>query len=265
MASPGLEGDRAEIGRMQAAVRAWVLRAAGGSARGLRGIPPAVLLSLLCASAFSPLLAVGAGFGVVAAAGVGVLSSVSGGVLSGIIEGALDRSRAKGVHAPASAEFEGEIAEEIGRVLAAGDANAQALRAEIATVLEEIDAGGTVLRAAMEEGNERVRSDVIAAFGGLGSDFAEMGFLIKDVAQAAAEIQNTLDVQGANVRAIIEQNDRQSTDIRLVREDLAVIVRRSSAGVLTGASPDGGGPRWVHGDCCLSRRPTRRCSMGGSG
>lgn len=218
MTGTGLEGYRAEIGLMQAAVRAWVLRAASGSARGLRGIPPPVLLSLLCASALSPLLAAVAGLGAAVVAGSGVLSSVGGGALSAIIAGASDRARSKGgPHAPAPTEVEGEVAEEIERVLAAGDANAQVLRAEIAVVLEEIDAGGTMLRAAMEEGNERVRTDVIAAISGLGSGFAEMGFLIKDVTRAAAEIQESLDMQGANVRAIIEQNDRQATDIRLVR------------------------------------------------
>ena len=56
-----MEGDRTEILRMQAGVRAWVLRAAGGSGRGLHEISPPVLLSLLCAAAFSPLIAVGAG------------------------------------------------------------------------------------------------------------------------------------------------------------------------------------------------------------
>ena len=63
-----------------------------------------------------------------------------------------------------------------------------------------------MLRAAMEQGNEQIRGDVIAAIGVLGSDFAEMGFLVKDVARAAAEIQKSLDEQGANVRVIIGQN-----------------------------------------------------------
>jgi hypothetical protein len=121
------------------------------------------------------------------------------------------------------------------------------LRSEIASVLKEIDAGGTALRAAMQETNERVRSDVIAAIGVLGSDFSEMGFLLKDVAQAAAEIQQSLDVQGADVRAIIEQNERQSADIRLVREDLAVIVGRVAAAAPSAAPRHDGTGRWLRG------------------
>jgi uncharacterized protein YwlG (UPF0340 family) len=238
MGGAGLEGDRAEILRMQDGVRATVLRAASGSGRGLREVSPRVLLSLLCAGALSPLFPASAGITDAAAvAGIGVLSSVGAGVLSGIVARALDRLRPSGVRrAGSAAELEEEIARQIERALAAGDANARTLRAEIAAVLEEIDAGGTALRAAMEDGSERVRSDVIAAIGRLGAGFAELGFLVKDVARAAAEIQQGLDEQGADVRATIEQNARQSTEIRLAREDLAVIERRTRAGVWGDAS-----------------------------
>ncbi len=229
---------------MQDGVRDWVQRIAGPGKRGLRSASPTVILSLLCASAFCPLLmATG-----IAGAGIAVLSSVGGGFLTQVITDALDRLRQRGEgHAPSHGDMERGIAQQIQQVLAAGDEHANTLRSEIASVLKEIDAGGIALRAAMEQANERVRGDVIAAIGVLGSDFSEMGFLIKDVAQAAAEIQRSLDVQGADVRAIIEQNDRQSTDIRLVREDLAVIAERTSAGKPTGTGRVDGVPRWVHG------------------
>ena len=90
-----MKGDGAEVGRMQAALQAWVVRAAGDS-RGLRGIAPTVLLSLLCASAFTPLLPVVAGLGAAAVAGSTVLSSVGGGVLSTVVTNVLDRARSKG-------------------------------------------------------------------------------------------------------------------------------------------------------------------------
>ena len=232
---------------MQAALRAWVVRAAGGS-RGLREIAPTVLLSLLCASAFTPLLPVVAGLGAAAVAGSGVLSAVGGGALSTVITEVLERARSKSKsHAAAPAEFEDDIAGEIGRVLAAGDANAQALRAEIATVLEKIDAGGIMLRAAMERGNESIRNDVIAAIGVLGSDFAEMRFLIYGMVRTAEEMQKSLDAQHADVRVIIGQNEQQSIDIRIIRDYLAVIAQLPVATVLTGAAADGGAPRWAHG------------------
>ena len=232
------------IQQMQDGVRDWVQRAAGRGKRGLRSAPPAVILSLLCASAFCPLLmATG-----LAGAGITVLSSVGGGFLTQVISDALDRLRQHGGgHAPSREDLEAGIAQQIQRVLAAGDERANALRGEIASVLREIDVGGTALRAAMGQSNERVRNEVIAAIGVLGSDFSELGFLIKDVAQAAEEIQKSLDVQGADVRVIIEQNARQSTDIRLVREDLAVIARRARSGEPVGAGRDDGTARWVRG------------------
>lgn len=246
MGGDGLGDDRAEIARMRAGVRAWVTRAAGG--RSLRDISPQALLSLLCASAFSPLIAVGAGVsGAAAAAGITVLSSVGGGVLSGVIASAIDRGRSKGErHEVESADLGGEIAEGIELVLAAGDASAEALRAEIAVVLEKIGAGDAVLLAAIETGNEQFRSDLVAGIGKLGAGFAEMGFLIREIAHAAAKIQRSLDEQGAYARVAIEQNDRQAADIRLVREDLAAFIRRVPGEIQgkAGAEP---GPRWAHG------------------
>ncbi len=230
---------------MQAAVRAWALGVTGEGMRSLREIPPPALLGLLCAAALSPILVAGAGLGAIAVAGSGVLSSVGGGVLSGIVTEALDRAKRK--RASTSSQLEGEIADEISRMIDAQDAKARALRTEIAAVLEKIDAGGTVLRAAMEEASERVRGDVIAAMEVLSSSFGETRFLIEDVVLAAAEIQKGLDMQGADIRAIIEQNDRQSTDIRLVREEVAAIARRSRADGLTREPGDGDGPRWAGG------------------
>jgi WD40 repeat protein/uncharacterized protein YwlG (UPF0340 family) len=237
-------GVENEIQQMQDGVRDWVQHTARRGKGRLRAASPAIVLSLLCASAFCPLLlATG-----VAGAGLSVLSSVGGGFLTQVISDTLARLRQHGqARIPSRDDLEAGIAEQIQRVLAAGDERASALRSEIAAVLEEIDAGGTALRAAMQQSNERVRDEVIAAIGVLGSGFSELGFLIKDIARAAAEIQESLDVQGANVRAIIEQNARQSTDIRLVREGLAVIAERTRAGTPADAGGADGGPRWVRG------------------
>ena len=233
-----------EIQRMQDGVRDWVHKAARRGQSGLRSASPAIVLSLLCASAFCPLLMVTG----VAGAGLSVLSGVGGGFLNQAISDALDRLRKqKGGQAASQQDVEKGIAQQIQQVLAAGDARADALRGEIASVLKEIDAGGTALRAVMEQGNERVRGEVIAAIGALGSDFSEMSFLLHDVAQAAAEIQKSLDAQGADLRAIREQNTRQSTDIRLVREDLAVIVRRASDDGSQRVPRGDGSARWEGG------------------
>ena len=206
-----------EIQRMQDGIRDWVHRTARD--RGLSKISPPVLLSLLCASAFSPLLA-----GVTVTAGIGVLSSVGGGVLAGVLARAIDRLRPSGGKPePSQRDIENDVARQIQQVLNAGDERAAALRSEIAAVLTQIAAGQIMLQAAIETGSERVHSDVLAVIELLGDGFAELGFLIGNVAREAARIQETLDEQGADVRGIIDQNYQQSTQIRLIREQLITI------------------------------------------
>jgi len=203
----------------------------------------------LCSAAISPLLAAVAGVvAPVVVTGSSVLSGVGGGVLSGIILEALDRLRSdKEGRLTSSADFETQLADEIGRVLVSGDANAETLRAEIAALLREIDAGGTVLRAAMEAGNEQIRNDIAVAVGQLGSNFIELIFLIQDLALAAAEIQLSLDMQGADVRAVINLNNRQATDIRLIRDDVAKIAQQTGIEMFAGSTDSGGNTRWERG------------------
>ena len=250
MAGPDLADVREEIPRMQDGVKTWVQRMTRPGDGGLRKVSAPVLLSLLCASAFCPLLGVGVGItGAAAVAGINVLSSVGGGVLSGILASAVDRLRPHDAgSAPSQHDLEKGVAEQIQQALAAGDERAVALRSQIAAVLEEIGAAGTVLQAAIETGNERVHNDVIAAIDLLGNDFAELGFLIKDGARASAEIQKRLDEQGANTRVIMEQNYRQSTDIRLIGEKLTAIELRTRPDAVAGAAGPDRGVRWVHGN-----------------
>ena len=108
-----------------------------------------------------------------------------GEVLAQAVTDGLARLRQRGqTSAPTRDDLEKEIARQIEQALAAGGQRAAALRGEIASVLKEIDAGGTALRTAMKETTGRVRGDVIAAIGRLSSHFSEMGFLVKDAAKA---------------------------------------------------------------------------------
>jgi WD40 repeat protein len=227
---------------MQDGVRGWVRRGTQAGGGALRKSSPTALVSLLSASALCPLLAAGTGLtDAVAVAGVGVLSSVGGGVLGAVLTDSLDRMRERGVSS--EPEVTEEVAGQIQHALAAGDSRAHTLLAEIATLLREIDAGGTALRAAIETGGQRISDDIAVALGELGGDFAELDFLIRDVEAAATEIQRTLDEQGAVVRGIAQQNYRQSTEIRVVREILTVIESRTRPGAAGG----GRAPHWVDG------------------
>ena len=231
---------------MQASERNWVLHAARQTARGLRSMPPGVLLALLSASALVPVLGTVVGAGAVAMAAGGVVSSLGGGVLSGILTEVVHHDGG-GDAASSQSGLEQQIAAKIEQVLAAGDANAQALRAEISTLLGRIDAGGTALRAAMEAGDEQLRANIVAAFEALGSQYTELGFLLKDVARAVAGVQQGFDEQGASLRAIQDQNDRQRTDIRVFHDEVMLAVTRVAATVAGGGVGDSRGPRWTDG------------------
>ncbi len=236
----GRQENTSEAGLMRSGARKWIRR----TGHDLRGISGPALLSMLCAAAFCPLVAIGV-TGAAAVASIGVLSSVGSGVLTDVIIKAIDRLRGEdGGHPASPPEIERALSAEIGKVLTGGAADAAELRAEIGTVLGKIDLGDAMLREVIESGDQQLRTDLIAAIGVLGSDFAELGFLIKDVARAAARIQQDLDEQRANTRVIVEQNVGQSAEIRRAREDLAVIERRTRSG----PRGDDGGPgavvRW---------------------
>ena len=258
-------GDFDEVERLQAGIRTWLLRIARSGRHELRDIGAPAMLPLLCAAAFGPALAddsTAAAEGLVAAtdvAGMGVLSSVGAAVLADLLNGAAGRARsAHGPGDPASRSLqpglnpitpmtrslEHEISRSIGEVLAAGDKHADDLRSDIAMVMREIDAGGTVFRAAIEAGDEELEREVLAAFEALSAEFGDMAFMLADLARAAGEIQDSLASQGAELRTASEQVGRQSADVRMIREELAVIEQRSSQWLPEPVDP---GPRWTGG------------------
>jgi WD40 repeat protein len=240
--------EHAEIASMQASVRGWVLHAARETGRGIRSMPPGVLLAVLAASALIPVVGpfIGMAAGSTALAVGNMASSVGGGMLSGILTEMVRPGGDDDV--PQSPEgLEKRLAAKIEQVLAAGDANAQALRSEISALLGEIDAGGTALRAAMEAGDEQLRSDIIDAFEALGAQYAELGFLLSGVARAIAGVQQGVDEQGASLRAIQDQNERQGTDIRLLSDHVTLALSRLAATGGASGDADGRGPRWTDG------------------
>jgi hypothetical protein len=182
-------GDFDEVERLQAGIRTWLLRTARTGRHELRDVGAATVLPLLCAAAFGSVLADGsapAANGLAAAAdvaGMGVLSSVGAGILADLLAGAAGRARsAHGSVDPASRSpqpdvnpvtpmtrsLEREISGSVRKVLARHDQSADDLRSDIAMVMREIDAGGTVFRAAIEAGDEELEREVLTAFEALG-------------------------------------------------------------------------------------------------
>ncbi|MGZ4433061.1 MAG: nSTAND1 domain-containing NTPase [Trebonia sp.] len=239
--------EHSEIASMQASVRGWVLHAARETGRGIRSMPPGVLLAMLAASALVPVAGamLGATAGVALAATTAV-QAVGGGMLSGILT-EIVRSGDDNAGPTSPEGLEKRLAAKIGQVLATGDANAQALQSEISALLGQIDAGGTALRAAIEAGDEQLRSDIVAAFEALGAQYTELGFLLNDVARAISGVQQGVDEQGASIRAVQDQNERQRTDIRLLSDQVTLALSRMAASGGASVDADGRGALWAGG------------------
>src|SRR5580704_4587095 len=255
MCRGSLVGDFEEVERLQAGIRTWLLRTARSGRHELRDIDAPAVLPLLCAAAFGPALADGLA-PAADVAGLGVLSSVGAGVLADLLDDAAGRARSgHGTEDPPSRSpqpdlnsitrsLEREIRGSVSKVLTARDQHADDLRSDIAMVMREIDAGGTVFRAAIEAGDEELEREVLAAFEALSAEFGDMAFMLADLTRAAGEIQDSLANQGAELRAASEQVGRQSADVRMIREELAVIEQRSRQWLPEPANPR---PRWTGG------------------
>ncbi len=242
-------GDFEEVVRLQAGIREWLLRAARNGRHELRGVPAPAVLPLLCAAAFGPALAEAADLGGAAAvARVGVLSSVGASALGGVLAGAVDRVRSAHPSGDLSrSDVQREISRSVKEILSAGDTHTGEVRSDIAMVLREIDAGGTVFRAAIEAGDEELQREVLAAVGAVSAEFGEMEFMLADLARAAGEIQDSLGGQSTELRIASEQVARQYADVRMIREALTVIEQRTRQWIPGSGGPDQSRPRWTGG------------------
>src|SRR5579863_4246609 len=179
-------GDFEEVVRLQAGIREWLLRTARNGRHELRGIPAPAVLPLLCAAAFGPPLWEAAGIdGAAAAARIGVLSSVGASALGEVLARALDRVRSGHPDADQSrGDIQREISRSLNEALSAGDSRADEVRSDVAMVLREIDAAGTVFRAAIEAGDEELEHDVLAAIEAVSAEFGELEFLLAEIGRA---------------------------------------------------------------------------------
>ena len=240
-------GDFEEVERLQAGIRTWLLRTARSGRHELRGISAPAVLPLLCAAAFGPALADADG-PAPGLARMGVLVSVGADVLARLLEGASSRARSAPADAPdLTRSLEAEISRSVREVLDAGGSSAGELRSDIAMVMREIDAGGTACRAAIEAGDEALEREVLAALDSLGAEFGDMAFMLSDLARAAGEIQDSLSGQDAELRAARERAVRQAADVRMIREELAVIEQRAGQWQPERAEPSAPVPRWDDG------------------
>jgi WD40 repeat protein len=243
-------GDFEEVERLQAGIGEWLRRTGRSGRRELHQIPASAVLPLLCAAAFGPALADAAGLSTDrAVARIEVLSSVGAAALSDVLADALDRARSAHPSGDLSrTDLQREIARSMKEVLSAAEERAAQVRSDIAMVLREIDAGGTVLRAAVEVGDEELQREVLAAVEAVSSEFGEMEFMLADLSRAAAQTQDSLSGQGNDLRATSQQVARRSADVRMIREDLAVIEQRTRQWMPGSGAPEAPGRGWSGGN-----------------
>jgi hypothetical protein len=192
-------GDFEEVEQLQAGIREWLLRSARNGRHELRGMPAPAVLPLLCAAAFSAALADAADLSSAAAvARIGVLSSVRAATLGDVLVDALEHARSAHPSGdPSRQDLQREIGLSVKEILSGRDTRADEVRSDIAMVLQEIEAGGTVFRAAIEAGQEELQREVLAAVEAVSAEFGEMGFMLADLARAAEGIQDSLGGRGA--------------------------------------------------------------------
>ncbi|GAA0436606.1 hypothetical protein Acor_82850 [Acrocarpospora corrugata] len=225
--------------RMREGVRGWVRFAAHHGQLGVDGTrlfahkvrdaAPIALLAGFSAGAFVPLLQ----------ASTGAVSELVGGlgtnVLSDMIVRGADTLRARnGGAVPDALQTQRELSALLEEALSAGDEHAESLRAEIATVLREIDASGTALREAVRIEGRQLGSQIAAVFVELRDTFGEFAFLLGGLEQSIVEIQRGLRNQELEHRADRAEIRRQTADLGHIRAELAVIRRQTA--------PDSSGP-----------------------
>ncbi|MBP2707419.1 PD40 domain-containing protein [Microbispora sp. RL4-1S] len=199
-----------------------------------------LLLGVLSAGAFGPLLTAGVGGPALVSAAVGAVTAVGGNVLTDIVKAGVERLGADASPEDLTAELE----QAVQRVLEEGGRRSEALRAEIAAVLREIGAVGVAVEEAVRSGDRELQAALTAGLAELGGDFAEFGFVLAELDQRLRLIRESVDRQSADLQLAVGLQYRQATDTRLLLEQVSAIERRTRPVDSDGSLP---GVRWAHG------------------
>jgi WD40 repeat protein len=237
-----MQDEQSEV--MRAGVRARVTRLAGTVRVGTRRWSPSVVLGMLCAGAFAPLLMATGGDAALISAGLGAVGSVGGGVLAEVMMSGVEHLREKDGEPASAEEVQTVLEQRIQQVLEAGGEEAERLRGEIAGVLLDVGAVGAALDAAVRTGDRLVQEQLAVGFAEMGEQFSEFGFVLADLRDGLRLIQDGVNEQSGRSRLATDLLYQQGTDIRSLLDLVSVLESRSRA-----SSPDaaGSGPSWAGG------------------
>ncbi|MEU6741923.1 WD40 repeat domain-containing protein [Streptosporangium sandarakinum] len=239
------EGREARSELMRAGVRARVARLARTSVSGARRWSPPALLAILSAGAFGAFLEPGEA--TAGAAMLGAATAVGGNLLTDIVKTGIARlgrnsGAGDGGGEAARQALEAELERRIQQVLESGGPEAEALRAEIAGLLEEVGAVGAAIEATIQAGDRDLQERLTRGLAGLGGEFAEFAFTLTAVEDRLRVLRDGQDVQGAQLGLVVDLQYRQATDIRLLLQLVAELPRQPPGG-----TPDVTRARWREG------------------
>jgi WD40 repeat protein len=230
-------GDQSELMRTGIRDRVTQLARVAGSTARTWSSP--VLLAVLSAAAFAPLLAGAA----VAAVGIGTVSAIGGSVLTDLVKAGVKSIGARGGE-PSREDLETDLRQRIQEVLESGGEQAQQLRGEIAELLHRIGAAGAAIEAAVQAGDRMLQAELAAGLASVGQEFSEFGFVLADLGDQLRLIREGVDQQSAELQVAVGLQYRQAIDTRLLMEHVTTIIRQTRGTRTSGA---GAGPRWADG------------------
>ncbi|MGV9386639.1 nSTAND1 domain-containing NTPase [Nonomuraea sp. NPDC003707] len=146
---------------------------------------------------------------------------------------------------PAGEDLEAVVERQIREVLAAGGEQAEQLRAEIAALLRPTGVVGAAIQAALDTGDRELQAQLAAGLAELGEQFDEFDFVLTDLHVQLELIRESVDRASAGLQVSMDLQYRQAIDIRLLLEQVSVVVRRTRASLALGDGVDAS--RWE--DC----------------
>ncbi len=205
-----------------------VVAAGGASGRsGRRWAVPLVAVAAVAAAACAPVawpLLAGEALAAPAAlaAAFGQVGGLGGGLLGEAVIRAWDRLRARERPGIGQCELREALAAELTEALTSSSPAAAGLRAEVAGVLQGVDAVhvalATTIETTVQESGDQVRAVLIRGLRDLGTQFTEFGWLLEEVSDQITRIAETQAEIAAGSRAMLEAQQRTLMQLTILRQ-----------------------------------------------
>ena len=238
--------------RAQDSIREWVTAASAPGRAGSKWVVPlaasAAITAAACAPVVWPLLA-GAGGGAAVAAAVSQLGGMGGGLLAEAAIRAWDRLRSHGPPDAGQADLRDALAAELGAGLTLDTPGAAALRAEVAGVLQGVEAVQVALTATVKESAAGVREVLVRGLRELGEEFTEFGWVLNEVNQQLTVMAEDVAQTAAATRLVADNQQQTLVELGMLRQEVRSAFRyradRSQLAIPAGSPADEESAEWA--------------------